>query len=67
MKPAHNTERVGVRANYIVRELEGSIEFVARLPCAGQPTGAVERARRAVARRLQVPLRDVRITGVITY
>ena len=67
MKATERTERLGVRASYIVGEQTGAVEFVARVPGRGKPDGTVERARRTVARRLHVPLASVRITGVMTY
>jgi len=64
-------ERLPVRANFVIQlpgepAITGTIDFIARVPGGGRPDGAVERARRAVARRRNVPLRCVRITGVET-
>lgn len=66
------SERIGVLVNYVVRvpggnESSGCIEFVARVPGAAKPDGLVDRAQRAVARRLRVPIKSVSITGLITY
>ncbi len=61
------TETIGVAATYAVSEGQhGRLEFVARVP-VGKPTGVSDRARRAVARRLGVSLRQVRIVGIATY
>lgn len=64
-------ERLPVRANFVIElpgepAITGLIEFIARVPGGGRPDGAVQRARRAVARRRNVPLRAVRIIGLET-
>lgn len=64
-------ERLPVRASFVIElpgepAVTGQIDFIARVPGGGRPDGAAERARRAVARRRNVPLRSVRITGVET-
>lgn len=64
-------ERLPVRANFEIQlpgepAITGRIDFIARVPGGGRPDGAVERARRAVARRRDVPVRAVRIIGLET-
>jgi hypothetical protein len=60
-------EKIGVSATYALDERQqGRIEFVGRVPMS-KPTGVGDRARRAVARRLGVSLRQVRIVGIETY
>lgn len=66
------SERIGVLVNYVARvpgsnENSGCIEFLARVPGAGKPDGLVDRAQRAVARRLRVPIKAISITGLMTY
>jgi hypothetical protein len=61
------TVKIGVSATYALGEgQQGRLEFVARVPM-GLPTGVSDRARRAVARRLGVSLRQARIAGIETY
>lgn len=64
-------EKLPVRANFVIElpgepAITGLIDFIARVPGGGRPDGAVQRARRAVARRRNVPLRAVRIIGLET-
>ncbi len=64
-------ERLPVRASFEIQlpgeaPITGRIDFIARVPGGGRPDGAVERARRAVARRRNVPVRAVRIIGLET-
>ena len=64
------TERIWVRVHYTVTKdaqtLSGAVEFVARVADAGRGANMVSRARKAVARRLHVPVSSVDITGLIS-
>lgn len=64
------TERIWVKAHYTVTKdaqtLSGAVEFIARLADPGRGANLVARARRAVARRLRVPVSSVDITGIIS-
>ncbi|RQR65649.1 hypothetical protein DIE18_04155 [Burkholderia sp. Bp9125] len=57
---AHYTATKGAQT------LSGAVEFVARVADDGHGANLVSRARKAVARRLHVPVSSVDITGLIS-
>ena len=62
-------ERIAVRISYTVTRAgkpeNGELEFIARVVNSSKGYDLVGRGRRAVSRRLKVPLSTVEITGVL--
>jgi hypothetical protein len=64
------TQRLAVQADYTAtksgQRISGRVAFVARIEDSSKGYNLVERARRAVARRLRVRLADVQIDALIS-